>query len=498
MKKVLLIICALLVVNLFPVFARAQQTVSDSEAQIVQTFTQESDLYAYVNIPEGKKDNTLTADALLDNTYSFAQAEPIVTVEKSASPVSYMFLVDVSTSMPNFQANVESFIGDFMSLAGENASFALATFGKEFKIDCDFTKKQEAVKASLKALQYNIRQTSLYTSLYNAVDYYNKRERTEGELYNIIVISDGVEVDKNGITREEVEKKIKESAVLIHTFGLPTKSTKDEEIKTSQEALKVMGSYARASLGVHTVLGYDGKSEKELAQEIISFVRQLYITRFDVTDFKSEKESFTIKLVFAASGNDAMIFNAWGTVTPVTSGAIPSPSITKVIPPDNGSIQQEIAETLADQESTGKQGISIAGIKGMLLGMICLIIVIVVVVLVLLLLLFRKRYQRSPSASDGIYMKAEILSGNCKLEKNELYLSEELYIGRDKTCAIRLRNRDVSKKNSRIYVRDFVVYLEDLNSTNGTMINNMKIFSPNKLRSGDVITIGSVSFTLKF
>ena len=91
-----------------------------------------------------------------------------------------------------------------------------------------------------------------------------------------------------------------------------------------------------------------------------------------------------------------------------------------------------------------------------------------------------------------------MISDNCSLAKEQLFLSDELLIGRDKDCDIRLINKDVSKKNARLFIREDAIYIEDLNSTNGTAINNMKIFSPNKLRSGDVIAIGSVVIQLRF
>lgn len=43
-----------------------------------------------------------------------------------------------------------------------------------------------------------------------------------------------------------------------------------------------------------------------------------------------------------------------------------------------------------------------------------------------------------------------------------------------------------------------MIYVEDMNSASGTAIGGMKIQGLNRLRSGDVLSIGEVEFCLKF
>lgn len=514
MKKVLLIICILLSVNLFLQPVRADQIESGTDVRIVQAFGQDSELYAYVNIPKEKENNSLTVDALLDNTETFKQTEPMVKTVKGTMPVSYLFMIDISTSMPGFKNNINTFVQRFVYQAGKNCSFALASFGNKFELQCDFTQKKNKIEDALNSLQYDVKQTSLYTSLSDAVDYLDMRERTEGELYNIIVISDGIEADKNGITQSEVVEKIKSSAILVHTFGLPTKSTDESDKKESVEALKILGAFARTSLGIHTVLKYDNKMEAELANEIITYVNNLYEVRFDIKDYEAKKEGSLLKLIFAAPGSDGTIFDARKTIQIRKTDKEGPPDVTVSIAPVAGN-----SDSGAGNDGLAKGRTSV--IKGEAGNKVCLFhkylssflagFLVVIIILGVAMLLRKRKGRRSilkekglkrrslkENQASGVYMKAEFLAGPGRLESDEFYLQGELYIGRDKNCTIRIKNKDVSKKNSRIYFKDNVVYIEDLNSTNGTLINSMKIFSANKLRSGDVITIGSVSFNLKF
>lgn len=497
MKKVLLVICALVMSGLFSHEVLAKQNVSDTDAQIVQTFCQDLDLFSYVNIPKEKENKALIVSATLDKTYSYRQAGPISKVSNSSEPVSYLFLVDISTSMPGFKDNINTFINDFMCGAGDNASFAIASFGKTFKLECDFTKNQEDIKTKSKALKYDVRQTSLYSSIISAVDYFGKKTRSQGEMYNIIVISDGIEADKNDVTGSEAEKKIKESSVLIHIFGLPTKSRDKEDKKASEDALKVLGSFARASFGVHTVLAYDNKTETDLANEITGFVKNLYRTEFNISNFVGNGGSYSIELTFATTGEKGDFFSARGTVAITDSNASTTPAITGAGQKDVPDNNRASAASSADGGKILAKS-NVAKLFGIDLWLFCLIVVALLVGLFLTVIMIMKKQKKTIRPITGIYMKAEALSGTYKLKKKEFYLLDELYIGRDKSCEICINNKDVSKKNSRVYVRDNVVYIEDLNSTNGTSISNMKVFSPNKLRSGDVISIGSISFCLKF
>ncbi len=514
MKKVLLIICALIISTFISMDATANQLVTNSEVKIVQTFSQDSNLYAYVNFPEEKEINTLIAKVVIDGNNSYKQVEPIEKVADASEPISYMFLIDISTSMPDYEDSIKMFISNFMTSAGDDSSFAIATFGKSLDIICDFTDKQEEITSKLSKVEYNVRQTSLYTSLINTIDYYEDKERTQGEIFNIVVITDGIEYDKNGVTIDEVYAKLKASSVMVHTFGLPTKSSDQDDIEESEEALKVLGSFSRNSYGVHTVLGYANSTEAELAESITGYIHNLYITKYKISEDEISGGGHNVKIVFASTGENGDVFSAEGTLyipypeVTMLEDELPIPQITSS--PDQteepevsatpSEFPSDVGEISAKEETDTDVGVVASEANGSSIYLTIIIatsILVIFLVMIIIAMKLRKK-KRRVSPINGIFMKVEILSDSCTLKNNEFYLTEELIIGRETGCNIRLKNKDVSKRNSKLYVRDNVVYIEDLNSTNGTAINSMKIFSPNKLRSGDVISIGSVAFILKF
>ena len=67
----------------------------------------------------------------------------------------------------------------------------------------------------------------------------------------------------------------------------------------------------------------------------------------------------------------------------------------------------------------------------------------------------------------------------------------ELVLGRHRECSIPIDDGKASRRHCRVFVKpDGTVWVEDLESANGTEVNDEEIFSPRKLIDGDLIIIG--------
>lgn len=81
------------------------------------------------------------------------------------------------------------------------------------------------------------------------------------------------------------------------------------------------------------------------------------------------------------------------------------------------------------------------------------------------------------------------------LGKTYIIDREEILIGRDPSCHIRLGDPQVSKVHSRITVEEDTIFrLEDLGSTNGTFLNKKKLAKPTQIHYSDRIVLGSTIF----
>jgi pSer/pThr/pTyr-binding forkhead associated (FHA) protein len=89
-------------------------------------------------------------------------------------------------------------------------------------------------------------------------------------------------------------------------------------------------------------------------------------------------------------------------------------------------------------------------------------------------------------------MEGAMLKILVKLKDKELKTLEtdkkEITIGRNENSDIHINNLGASKKHARIFERNGEYILEDLKSTNGTLLNNKSVITA-KLTGNDVVTI---------
>jgi pSer/pThr/pTyr-binding forkhead associated (FHA) protein len=64
-------------------------------------------------------------------------------------------------------------------------------------------------------------------------------------------------------------------------------------------------------------------------------------------------------------------------------------------------------------------------------------------------------------------------------------------------CDIVITSKRVSREHARLVRDGRRVMLEDLNSTNGTFLNDERILEPMELRDGDIVNVGDVKFTFR-
>lgn len=68
-------------------------------------------------------------------------------------------------------------------------------------------------------------------------------------------------------------------------------------------------------------------------------------------------------------------------------------------------------------------------------------------------------------------------------------------IGRAVECDIVIGSKSTSREHARIRLDGHRWFLEDLGSTNGTLLNEERVVTPMELRDGDTISVGDVIFT---
>ena len=99
-----------------------------------------------------------------------------------------------------------------------------------------------------------------------------------------------------------------------------------------------------------------------------------------------------------------------------------------------------------------------------------------------------------PSAPE--ISRLEVLSGTAPVTGRKYALYGPLIIGRGTDCDISIPNRFVSTRHARVFPHDGAWMLEDLGSTNGTLVNGEPLDGPVCLSPDDRLQVGDTEFVV--
>ncbi len=90
-----------------------------------------------------------------------------------------------------------------------------------------------------------------------------------------------------------------------------------------------------------------------------------------------------------------------------------------------------------------------------------------------------------------------VTSGPLKGHKYFVKTDSQILIGRSEEANIRIGYDDFcSRKHALLYWKGNVCYIEDLDSTNGTFVNDQRIHGKYDLKKGDVIGLGDTELLI--
>ena len=103
-------------------------------------------------------------------------------------------------------------------------------------------------------------------------------------------------------------------------------------------------------------------------------------------------------------------------------------------------------------------------------------------------------FAEAPRGPDG-WLIAERGGG---LDRDQRFdLISGLSIGRSKDADVRIDDRYASSIHARVFSREGRFFVEDMNSTNGTLLNGATLQGEAELIDGDTVQIGDTVFRLE-
>ena len=513
----------LLMVLQAPVLIKAAKDPG-KEISGIAAYGMDGKLCTFMEIGDAYQASSLKATAYSEGEEAIGEAVP-QKLKKCGATVRYLFIVDASGSMKEHEGEIRAFVRSLMNAEKQKAVYTVASFGEQFTVVAENQTDSNTVMNIVSGLKYEEKLTNPYTAIQNALIYLDSCPRKSGDLVNLVMISDGQpdlgiadpakeKTSEKKMAADAVKKMNAAPETVVHTMVFH---------KNASPAFDPL----RGNSGVNqTVKNPD--SAKKAGKKLASFSDRLYYMAVPLPGGSAGGE-LPVRLQFQGNltdGQFAMANVSWDTV-PVLDG-MPSgkkeekktenkkTEETEAGDPDGVDADDEtdagaVSPGAADQKkpgaaepgdtkTTGHDSPGDSKLYWIIGG--CGI----ALVLLILILLLRKRshtaragQKKEAEAVEGaICMKLEVISGQCRTSKCELYLGDQLTVGSTSDCDLIWKEDSVSKYHARLFRKGQVIYIEDTDSRNGTFLNGMRLHAPSKLRSGDEIRIGTAYFSLRF
>ena len=386
--------------------------------------------------------------------------------DTSGEGVAYVFLVDISKSIkrPQFEG-MRGAIGAWIDDLHANDRMAIFTFGEDYKQLVDFTADKKELKSALKAVGPTDPETKLHLALRNALDLSQRRDEKLPTRRVVLVLSDGKD-EGSGLTADDVVDLLRQHSHLpIYAIGYSHLPVTERE-----RYLDVLNRFATFSGGL-----FRDSSTAPLAAtygDMRRAIRRVFVAKLSCEACQQDSQSNPLEIALTTGTTirtDRFDVN------------LISPPPTPVLPPPPTRWLYAVLGLLA-----------------------------VGILVVAILRTLRKKPVPPPEplasqpaqpmqppqpvpvrAAGGLPIRLTTVAGKEHGRVYELKLIEKATIGRDAECELPLPDdSEVSSRHCELALVGSRIQIQDLGSTNGTLLNGARMVGRQALESGDLIRLG--------
>ena len=197
--------------------------LADSGAAVMRTYTGDSSLSVYIKGAELKEE-----DLNIQIATTAAEQFSIDPISEMDRPMRTMVMLDNSLSISEENREktaqiLQNLIADRMN--GEEIS--IATFGESLNVLADYTDDYTTLKQVIDGIAYQNQVTYLTDVLYELISEHYAG-RTEDIYERIVIISDGVDNESLGYTKEELYSLLEKCPIPVYTIGCINKKNNGE------------------------------------------------------------------------------------------------------------------------------------------------------------------------------------------------------------------------------------------------------------------------------
>lgn len=475
---------------------------ADSPAAIMETYTGESDISVYVRgMDAGSGDIGVQIATAEANKVS---AKPVTELDTS---MQTLVMIDNSLSIPSEdRGRIAEFLQDLIADRVEGEEICIATFSESVQKMTEYTGDYTTLKKAVDSITYQDQETYLTDVLYDLLT--EEYIQNSADIYRrIVVVSDGVDNKSLGYTKDELYALLKDYSIPIYTVGCVNGKNNEE--------LENMFALSRTTSVPYFLL--------DEMEEILDITDALHqdrdIVKLTVTPSAEllDGSKKSVKITFPD-----------GTVL---TNEIVMPQQVYIVEEEPPAVEEKVPEELPEEEPIYTEENTGTNPYFFLVGGIAAAALIVIVIVLLVIRGKKRNKVNFEPVSDDILKELEKNTGGLD-EKTEMVnffndqddendatvmiwnqgasyqivltdinsparsfqapLERSVIIGRKKgVCDIALDyEKSVSARHCEINVRDGKFYVKDLQSSNGTYLNDNKVLAESEIFSGNKLKLG--------
>lgn len=486
-------------------YGRAAAEVT--EFRVGQAWQHLPDITVYLHIRDENGEIVRNLEDASTTAFIGTEAVPVRAMNQfdpTQEGVAYILLVDVSKSLSMAQFGViKEALSTWVDATTARDFAAIMTLGSSVRLLQDFTAEKEKLKNTIDTLVPSDMDTRLHLGLVRAMELGRRQDAELPGRRVIITLSDGQDDFAGGMTQTEVLDRIKENMVPIYAIGFVKPPMTGEK----ESFLKILGEFARTSGGLF--FKAEDTSLPAIYDRVRKSVLDVWSSELDCTACRADGGLYRLQMNLSKGSrtlSDGMDIR----LLPVVS----EPEQPHRESPANKSPEEQAVEA---PKVPWWKTIPIWGyyaVGGLL-----------IIILIIAFLKKKKPPQEKEESLEGETIgtptfvddsrstQAKGLPdtavsgksvrfttvGSNKTQVCTHEITDEFIIGRSSACHLALGEDDeVSGRHCRLFLNDDHLYVQDLSSTNGTLINGVPFSGMYRLHSGDLLLLGRTELRISF